>query len=98
MKKALFVFALTGVVIAVSSYVNYSNTIKEEVSSNKSITRSGKSVVDIKSGETIFTNLYGDKNMTLLNKGIALSGMSRSGSAVVDLETGEVISRSEYSN
>lgn len=97
MKKILCVFALTGIVIAGARYVNYSNTLKEEVSSNKSIMRSGRSVVDIESGETIFANSSNNKNMTLLNKGIALNGMSRSGSAVVDIETGEVISRSEYS-
>lgn len=97
MKKILCVFALTGVVIAGVSYINSSNILKEEVSSTKSVFRSGRRVVDIESGETIFTNSSNNKNITLLNKGIALSGMSRSGSAVVDIETGEVISRSEYS-
>lgn len=97
MKKALSVFALTGVVIATASYVNYSNNIKEEVFFNKSITRSGRSVIDIESGETIFTNSSNNKNMTLINKEVALRGMARSGSAVVNIETGEVISRSEYS-
>lgn len=97
MKKVLCVFALTGIVIAGSSYVNSSNTLKEEVSSNKSITRSGRSVVDIESGETIFKNSLNNKNMTLINKEVALRGMARSGSAVVNIETGEVISRSEYS-
>lgn len=70
MKKSLCVLALGGVIIGGAGYVHSSNGIKEELTSAQSLSRSAINVVDIKSGETIFTSSSNNKNIGLDRKSV----------------------------
>ena len=95
-KKVLSSLTLVGVISVGVNYLYSHNYIIKGIDSTKDMSRSGVTVVDISTGETIFSNASNNEDDSLSGKDIGFKGMYRGARTLVDIETGEVISTSRY--